>query len=175
MSAALFLDRDGTIIKDVGDVKYINQIKFYEYTFEALQNAQRYFSLFIVTNQPGIAKGVLTHDDVNTIHTYIKDVLQSKGIRIEAIYYCPHSREDNCNCRKPNTYFVEYTIKKYNMNRERSYIIGDHPSDIELAQKSGMNGIYVLTGHGLKHRKEIADESIVKRNLKYAIDYICSM
>ena len=171
MSAALFLDRDGTIIKDVGDVKYITHVKFYDFTFEALQKAQKFFKLFIITNQPGISKNILTHNDVVSVHDFIKNELSMNKITIEEIYYCPHAKEDNCQCRKPNTFFIDEAVAKHKINVNNSFVIGDHPSDVMLAKRCGMQGIYVLTGHGRKHRNEV-DNVIVKRNLYYAVDYI---
>lgn len=174
MNKAIFLDRDGTIIKDNGFIKKINQVRLYSYTIEALSLAQKYFKLFIITNQPGISKGYITLDEVTRVNNYILEILKEKGIMIEQVYLCPHSKEDRCSCRKPNTYFVDIASREYNLDLKNSFVIGDHPSDIQLAQNAGMQGIYVLTGHGRRHYKELGKDVTKKLNLKKAIKYIIS-
>ena len=77
------------------------------------------------------------------------------GIDIKEIYSCTHRKEDNCLCRKPNTFFIDSAKDKFSIDLENSFVIGDHPSDIELAIKIKANGIYVLTGHGQKHFREL--------------------
>ncbi|MEJ5363416.1 MAG: HAD family hydrolase [Spirochaetota bacterium] len=169
---SLFLDRDGTLIKDVGYIGDPGRVVFYKFTFDALKEAQQFFKLFIITNQAGIAKGIVTMDEAIAVNNYIQNVLKDKGITIESMYMCPHRKEDNCHCRKPETYFVDEAVAQYNLEVAKSFVIGDHPSDILLAKNAGMQGIYVLTGHGKKHKNEINNCVIVKKNLHYAIDYI---
>jgi D-glycero-D-manno-heptose 1,7-bisphosphate phosphatase len=169
---AIFLDRDGTIIKDNGYIGDIMQVTFFPFTFYALRKIQQLFTLFIVTNQAGIAKGIVTKDEVASVNSYIVKVLSHNGIKIEAVYCCPHKKEDNCQCRKPKPYFLEQAISEYRIDRSKSFVVGDHPCDILLAKNAGMQGIYVLTGHGKKHKNEIDNYAIVKKNLQYAIDYI---
>jgi D-glycero-D-manno-heptose 1,7-bisphosphate phosphatase len=172
---AIFLDRDGTIIKDTGYIKNIKDVNFYPFTFEALKLAQKYFKLFIITNQSGISKGLITEEDVIKINDYILTTLKNEGITIEKIYYCPHSKEESCQCRKPSPYFVNMAIREYNLDISNSYVIGDHPSDIQLAKNAGINGIYVLTGHGRKHLSELDWDTVKKANLKKAIEYILNL
>lgn len=174
MNKGIFLDRDGTIIRDKGFIKETKQVRFYPYTFKALSLAQKYFKLFIITNQPGISKGYLTLDETIKINEYILKILRERGIIIERIYCCPHSKEDNCSCRKPKTYFVDLASKEYSLDLKNSYVIGDHPSDIQLAQNAGMQGIYVLTGHGKRHYNDVEYNITKKINLKKAIEYIIS-
>ncbi|MCX8124572.1 MAG: HAD family hydrolase [Spirochaetes bacterium] len=169
---AVFLDRDGTIIKDKGYIGDITKVTFFPFAFDALLKIQQFFMLFIVTNQAGIAKGIVTHDEVTAVNSYIVRVLSNKGIKIQALYCCPHKKEDDCKCRKPKPYFIEQAISKYKIDSSKSFVVGDHPSDVMLAQNAGMQGIYVLTGHGQKHRGEINNNVIVKKNLHYAVDYI---
>ena len=172
MKPAIFLDRDGTIIKDKGNISDTRQVEFYHYTFECLRQLQRNYLLFIITNQPGIAKGVVLHEQVEKVNLFVQDFLKVEGVEIKAIYCCPHQKGDNCECRKPKTYFLEKAQKEYSLDLKNSYVIGDHPSDIELAIYSEANGIYLLTGHGRKHYKELSehlkDKVIIMRNLEFA-------
>jgi D-glycero-D-manno-heptose 1,7-bisphosphate phosphatase len=155
MNRAVFLDRDGTIIKDRGHINDVKDVVFYNYTFDCLKELQKDFLLFIITNQPGVSKGIISVDSLNRIHTYILHKMGEHGIDIKEIYCCTHRKEDNCLCRKPNTVFIDSAKDKYSIDLENSFVIGDHPSDIELAIKIKTNGIFVLTGHGQKHFCEL--------------------
>lgn len=169
--AAVFLDRDGTIIKDNGYINNTKQIEFYSYSFESLRTLQAHFELFIITNQAGIGKGLITKLELEKIHNFMLRALNDEGIKIREVYTCPHTKQDNCICRKPKPYFIAQAIQKYNIDIIKSYIIGDHPSDVELAINTGANGIYVLSGHGLKHYTEIEQiksQISIKRNLQAA-------
>ncbi len=176
MNQAIFLDRDGTLIKDRGHLSKINKIVFYNYTFDCLRELQKDFLLFIITNQPGVSKGIITDDDLDNIHKYLLRKMCDNGISIKEIYCCIHRKEDNCLCRKPNTYFIDRAKEKYSIDIMNSYVIGDHPSDVELAINSKANGIFLLTGHGQKHYHELKFTMNPKikicRNLKSATQII---
>ncbi len=172
MYRAIFLDRDGTIIKDKGYIKKISEVDFYPSCFESLYEAQKYFKLFIVSNQEGISRGKITLEEVTEVNNYILYVLQKNKIKIEKIYFCPHTKEENCICRKPKTYFLDLVKEEFSIDLHKSFVIGDHPSDIQLANNSNATGIYVLTGHGRRHIKELEKKIIIKLNLKKAIEYI---
>ena len=156
MNRAVFLDRDGTIIKDRGHINNIKDIVFYNYTFDCLKELQKKFLLFIITNQPGVAKGLIKVESLDIIHNSILNTMNDHGIDIKEIYCCTHNKEDYCSCRKPNTFFIDYAKDKFSIDLKKTYIIGDHPSDIELAIRIKANGIYLLTGHGQKHYRELS-------------------
>jgi D-glycero-D-manno-heptose 1,7-bisphosphate phosphatase len=165
---AVFLDRDGTIIKDNGYIGNSDEVEFYPFTFEALKLLQEKFLLFIVTNQSGIGKGLLKEKDVEDLNDYILNRLNEKGVKIEELYYCPHTTEDKCNCKKPLPYFIDLAAEKYNIDKGRSYVIGDHPSDILFAKNARATGNFLLSGHGRGHLKEIKEDTIASKNLYYA-------
>lgn len=169
---AIFLDRDGTLIDDVGYIKQTSQVSFYPFTFEALSLLQEHFSLFIITNQSGIAKGITTEKEVSNINKYIIQTLHKQGIVICDFFCCPHNSEDNCECKKPKTYFIEKAQQSYNIDLSRSYIIGDHPSDIQCGLNAGILPIYLLTGHGKKHKDELNNKTVICTNLLEASKYI---
>jgi D-glycero-D-manno-heptose 1,7-bisphosphate phosphatase len=157
MRPAIFLDRDGTIIKEKGYIADIRDVVFYDYTFNCLRELQNRFILFILTNQPGIGKGIISKNDVENIHSYILQKMQDHGIAIKEIFCCGHKKEDRCPCRKPGTFFIDNAKDKYSIDINGSYVIGDHPSDAELAINAKANGIYLLTGHGRKHYHDLND------------------
>ncbi len=172
MYKAIFLDRDGTIIRDKGYIRKIKDVDFYPLTFQALLKAQEFFKLFIISNQQGVSLGKISLNELNEVNNYILDILAKKGIKIEKVYYCPHSKKEGCQCRKPKTYFLELASKEFSIDLTQSYVIGDHPSDIKLALNANCKSIYVLTGHGRRHLSEITGEVIKKTNLKKAIEFI---
>jgi D-glycero-D-manno-heptose 1,7-bisphosphate phosphatase len=171
---AIFLDRDGTLIEDVGYIKQSSEVKFYSFVMEALMLLQEYFLLFIITNQSGIAKGITTEEEVIDVNTYILRTLKEKGIFIHDIFYCPHKTEDNCNCKKPKPYFIYKAYQLYNIDLKRSFIIGDHPSDIQCGSNAGITPVYLLTGHGIRHKSEVKDDTIIFDNILKASEFIIS-
>ena len=162
---AVFLDRDGTLIDDVGYIKHSSEVSFYSFTFEALSLLQEHFLLFIITNQSGIAKGITTEKEVSEVNKHIINKLKEQDIVIYDTFCCPHRREDNCECMKPKTYFIDKAHQLYNIDLSGSFIIGDHPSDIQCGLNAGVTPIYLLTGHGEKHKDEISKETVICSDL----------
>jgi len=172
---AIFLDRDGTIIDDAGYIKHASEVKFYPFTFKALDILQEHFLLFIITNQSGISKGLVTVKEVEEVNNHILNTLKKQGIAIYDFFCCHHKSEDNCECKKPKTYFIEKARQLYNIDLSQSFIIGDHPSDVQCGINAGITPIYVLTGHGDKHKNEIKKETIICNNILEATKYLTSI
>ena len=172
--AAVFLDRDGTIIEDCGHLREPCEIIFFPDTFKALNQLQKHFLLFIVTNQPGIAEKEITHADADCVNNAVVSTLAQKGIKIMDVYTCPHKRSENCCCIKPKPYFLKKAAGLYNLNLAKSFMVGDHPHDVQLARNVGAQGIYVLTGHGSKHLSEIPEDTEVFDGIKQACEKIIS-
>ena len=175
MKAAIFLDRDGNLIKDSGFLSDPAKAFIYPFTVEALKLLQKKFDLFIVTNQCGIARGIISAEEADAVNKHIIDFLSTNGIDIKECYVCPHDIDEGCKCRKPQPFFAEQAAVKYNLDLSRSYVIGDHLSDINFAETFGGTGIYVMTGHGGHHRHSVPDDVIVCRNLLYAAKKIISL
>jgi D-glycero-D-manno-heptose 1,7-bisphosphate phosphatase len=155
MHKAIFLDRDGTINEDVGDLYSSDKLIFIPRAIEALKILQQKFQLFIITNQSGIGKTVFSKDEYLQFNEYFIGLLNSCGVTIEQVYHCPHKKEENCICRKPKQYFINEAEKKYDIDIKSSYVIGDHPHDAEMACNVGARSVYLLTGHGKKHLEEL--------------------
>ena len=98
---AVFLDRDGTLIEDVGILTNPGNISIFTDTVDALLQLQKKYSLFVVTNQSGVAQGKITMEEVSNINSHLADMLKGKGVIIKKWYTCPHSKEDRCKCIKP--------------------------------------------------------------------------
>ena len=173
MKRAVFLDRDGTINEDVGDLYSEDKLIFIPGAIKALKILQRSFSLFIVTNQSGIGSNIFSEADFSSFSECFNMLLKREGIIISHTYYCPHKKEDNCICRKPSPYFLKEAQRQYQVDLEGSFVIGDHPHDIEMAHNVEAKSIYLLTGHGEKHREELlANPNFIANNLYEAARYI---
>lgn len=170
--SAIFLDRDGTLIEDRGYFRSLSDIVFYPDTFSALRRIKDRYLLFIITNQPAIGLGVLSHEDVERINNHIVKILDREGVTISRVYTCPHRRDQGCKCIKPNPYFLFEAARDFDLDLSRSFSIGDHPHDVELASNVGAQGIYLLTGHGQKHQRELPPGAWVSANMEEAITLV---
>lgn len=170
---AVFLDRDGTIIEDRGHLSQPSQAVFFAGTVSALRRLNEHFALFIVTNQSGVAKGLLTLEDVGRVNTHVASYLAGFGIRIIDTYVCPHDSSDGCECIKPKPYFLRKAEREHGIDLARSFAVGDHPHDVAFAENAGASGIYVLSGHGRKHRHEVREDVRIAAGIEEAADIIC--
>ena len=150
---AIFLDRDGTLIEDVGYMKSSNLIKWLPKVQDTLKIfVDNKYLLVVITNQSGIARGILTEKDVISIHTTMNEqILDRCGIVISKFYYCPHHPEAiipkyriNCLCRKPGNLLFNKAIKELNINLEKSICIGDKITDLTAANAAGIKKLFLL-------------------------------
>ena len=136
---ALFLDRDGIINKDLGYVSKIEDFKFTEGIFELLHLfVEKGYLLFIVTNQSGIGRGYYTIKDFNALTKWMVHAFKEQNIEIQSVQHCPHTPNENCACRKPETGMVDAILKEYQIDLSNSWLIGDKQSDIDLAHNAGI-------------------------------------
>lgn len=145
MNKAIFLDRDGIINVDKAYVSKIEDFDFCEGIFEVLKHFQSLgYLLIIVTNQSGIGRGYYTQEDFDTLTAWILAELKKEEINIHAVYHCPHSPEDRCDCRKPNSKMLQDAIKEFDIDVKKSWMIGDKLSDIEAGKNAHIdNTIFV--------------------------------
>jgi len=172
--AAVFLDRDGTIIEDRGDLSEASQVVFFPDAVDALRRLCEHFELFIVTNQSGVAKGTISLADVERVNAYVTSYLAEHGVPITATYVCPHERSAGCDCIKPKPYFLRKAEMEFGIDLQRSFAVGDHPHDVKFALNVDAVGIYVLSGHGRKHQAELPAGSVVTAGIREAADHILS-
>jgi histidinol-phosphate phosphatase family protein len=169
----VFLDRDGTLLEDPG---YLHRLEDYALLPGAIEGlralAEAGCGLVIITNQSGIGRGYYAEADFQRLTDHLLDDLASHGIRIDATYFCPHRPDEGCSCRKPETGMLERAERELGARLSASWVIGDLPSDMELARRAGCRGIFVLTGHGAEHRAEIAPEVPVVADLRAAAEAI---
>lgn len=166
---AIFLDRDGTLIEDRGHLHQPSQVVFYPFTFQALRGLQTHFRLFIVTHQGGIAQGLITAAQAAAVNDHVVRELAARDIEITRVYTCPHDRREQCHCLKPQPHFLQEAAREYGIDLSRSFTVGDHPHDVDLAAAAGAKaGILVLTGHGCKHLHEMAPDTPTAASLAEA-------
>jgi D-glycero-D-manno-heptose 1,7-bisphosphate phosphatase len=175
MRPAVFLDRDGTLIEDRGHLRTPEDVVFFADTIPALRELRNEFLLFIVTQQSGIARGLITSEHARTVNNHVVDLLAAAGITILEVYCCPHDRADGCRCIKPNPFHLHQAANDYDVDLTRSFVMGDHPHDVELACRAGATGIYLLTGHGKKHQDELPPDVIVADGIGNASRFALQM
>lgn len=145
---AIFLDRDGTLIEDVGYIKHPDDVRLLPGVATALRrahNVQR--TVIVATNQSGIARGRLTEDDYRAVWKRTNDLLAELGAFVDAEYHCPHHPDFTgpCNCRKPDIGLFERAIVEHAIDAGASAFIGDRWRDVAPAARYGATGILVTT------------------------------
>jgi D-glycero-D-manno-heptose 1,7-bisphosphate phosphatase len=149
---ALFLDRDGVINHDPGDYTMTpEEFIILPTVMEALALAQsKGYTLFVITNQGGIAKGLYTHETVAVMHDILHRTCQESGVEIKRILYSPHHPEfGNSLTRKPERLLMERALARYNLDAAKSVMIGDRERDVQCAQQVGVRGILIPTNSPL--------------------------
>lgn len=152
---AIILDRDGTLIEDKDYAYKIEDFELLPGVIEGLNILQKNFLLFIVTNQSGIGRGYYSESDFFKFNNHLIKVLEENQIKIEKTFCCPHIKEEKCECRKPKIKYIEDIVDGWNIDIEESWMIGDHPSDIQFGINGGCKTIFLTTGHGYKHIDEL--------------------
>jgi D-glycero-D-manno-heptose 1,7-bisphosphate phosphatase len=153
---AVFLDRDGTIIEEVGYLDRPERVEFFPWTTDAIRVLNRAgLAVVLVSNQSGIARGFFTEAVVDDVHHRISEMLAAGGARIDAYYYCPHHPDGKvpglarvCDCRKPARGLVDRAVTEFGIDPERSFVVGDRWLDIGLARTVGAKAVLVRTGYG---------------------------
>jgi D-glycero-D-manno-heptose 1,7-bisphosphate phosphatase len=181
MNKAVFMDRDGTIIEDIGYLNHPGAIQFIPGSIDAIKklNASGY-KVIVITNQAGVARGLVSENMLQTIDKTLHKWLLSSGAHLDGIYYCPHHPEHGyypykqiCECRKPHPGLIKKAQRDFNIDLAQSYMVGDKATDIEAGQKAGVKTIHVLSGRGKdeKDKIKIAPDHTAQ-NLTDAVNWI---
>ena len=156
MTPAVFLDRDGTLIEEVGYLDRLDRLELFPWSVDAVRLLNRAgFRVVVVTNQAGVARGFFDERFVAETHRLLEEKLAAGGARIDGYYYCPHHPDApleayrvKCGCRKPQPGMIRSAAKDLGIDVARSFVVGDRWLDMELAHASGATGILVRTGYG---------------------------
>lgn len=169
---AVFLDRDGTLIEDVGVLRHPGQIRLFPDTIEALRLLDKNYLLFVISNQPGISRKQVTCRQVTGLNLALDDILRKNNIRIQKWFVYPHVRTEECRCIKPNPFFLQQAAAEYGIDLAHSFMIGDHPHDVYTGDPVGVFGLYLLTGHGIRHIDDLSSEKLVFHSIGHAAAWI---
>jgi D-glycero-D-manno-heptose 1,7-bisphosphate phosphatase len=181
--SAVFLDRDGTLIEEVGYLDRPERVQLYPWSTDAIRALNTAgIRVVMVSNQSGIARGFFTEDTLRAVHEHLADRLAAGGAHIDAYYYCPHHPDGRipeyarvCDCRKPGRALVDRAVAAFGIDPARSFAVGDRWLDVQLARTVGARGVLVRSGYGAleEHRAPhgVAADAVVN-NLIEAVGWI---
>jgi len=163
---AIFLDRDGTVNIEKN---YLHRIADWEWVAGAPQAIKRLrdagYRIIIITNQAGIARGMYSAADVETLHAHVNAELATIGTAIDGFYFCPHhpdfGQPRDCDCRKPKPGMLRAAAARHTIDLSRSWMIGDKDIDIEAGRAAGTQTLLVRTGYGRQHEAAFAPEMVI--------------
>lgn len=169
----VLLDRDGTIIVERNYLSNPDRIELLPGALDALKELKKLgLGLVIITNQAGIGRKYFDLDALSKIHQKLTGLLLKSGVVLDDIYFCPHTPEDNCLCRKPKTKLVEKARERHNFDPKLCFVVGDNKGDIELGNNIGATTILVRTGYGRQTEKERINSDYVVDNLEDVLPII---
>lgn len=156
MNPAVFLDRDGTLLEEVGYLDRLDRMHLFPWSIDAVRLLIRGgFVPVVVSNQAGVARGFFGEDVVRELHAHLEKLFADGGAPIAGFYYCPHHPDASvaayrrdCECRKPRPGLVRQAQQDLGLDLARSYVVGDKWVDVALANRVGATGILVRTGYG---------------------------
>jgi len=157
-SPAVFLDRDGTMAKDVNYCRRPEDFELFLNTARAIKLLNEHgYKVIVVTNQSGIARGYFTEEILDKIHQKMLRELAKEGARVDGIYYCPHHPDDNCQCRKPKPKLVFQAVKEHDIALGHSFVVGDKPLDIQLGKAVGCRTVLISANIDDVEREPVPD------------------
>jgi histidinol-phosphate phosphatase family protein len=175
MKNAVFLDRDGTVTVGVPTyerVDSLDKVKLLPNTLEALKLlAALDYLVFFITNQAGLAEGLITWDDFNEINDKVLNLIADTGIKVSKTYVCPHGEDNNCDCRKPKPKLLFDAAKEYGLDLASSWMIGDRPSDVMTGVNAGTKTVLVKSG---VPTVECEQATVTLPSLLEAVQYIAA-
>ena len=178
MDPAIFLDRDGVIIKNRNNyVRNWSHVRFYKRSLDAISKlSATSYKIVLVTNQSAVGRGLISISTANDINRKIVDQIKKSGGRIDGVFMCPHQPDDMCFCRKPQPGLLFEAAKALSIDLKRSVLIGDAISDLQAGQNAGVaRTILVLTGRGRKQLKRVPVDHLqsfdVFQSLSHAVNH----
>ena len=175
---AVFLDRDGTINVEKDYLYHIEDFEFFPGVINALRLLQDAgYLLIIITNQSGIARGYYNEKDFETLNKWMLGELESRGVHIDAVYYCPHHPEAklekyriDCGCRKPKLGMYEKAVKEFDLDLRNCFAIGDKIRDCAICESTDCCG-FLITGN---EKQEVIERVKAGKvhNVSYATDLL---
>jgi heptosyltransferase-2 len=177
----VYLDRDGTLNFDPGYLNQPDQLQLLPGVGQAVARLNRAgFRAVVLSNQSGVARGLITKEQLDAVHLRLRELLAEDGARLDGIFICPHHPEEACACRKPAPGLVVRAQQELGLAPDRAIVIGDKASDVELARNIGATAVFVSSGHHPEEEQaRMVDRSLVPdftaRDLAGAVEWILEM
>lgn len=177
-ATAIFMDRDGTVSEEVGYMYHSGLYRVFPWSGDAIRKINSSgMKAILTTNQSGIARGYFPESTVHEVHQILQMELQQSEAHIDAIYYCPHSPEEGCECRKPRPGMILRAARELDIDLSRSYMIGDRYIDVRTAHAAGVRSVLVCSGDGAGEMAKYGglpgpQPDFVADNLLHAVDAI---
>jgi len=179
-NVAVFLDRDGVINEEVDLLYRVEQLRLLSGAAEAIrQFNEQGIKVIVVTNQPVVARGLCTEQNVEKIHEVLQRMLNEKGAHLDAIYYCPYHENADlpkyrkaCPDRKPNIGMLKKAASRFHLDLQQCFVVGDRTVDIQTGVNAGCRTILVKTGYGGSDGKYEVRPNYVCKDLREAVDLI---
>ena len=174
----VFFDRDGTLNQDVGYLGSVENLVLFPGVTEALARLNQGGGVgVLITNQSGVARGLISEDSLTRIHEALQQSIEAAGGYLSGWYVCPHHPNEGCQCRKPKSGLVEQAVAELDINLECSYVVGDKESDMQLACNIGAVGVLVTTSHHSQKALTYVNSGALPRryvasNLTEAVEWI---
>lgn len=149
---AVFLDRDGTLIENVEYLRDPKEVRLLPGAGEALALLQRRgFALVLVSNQSGIGRGLIHPADLDKVHRRLEECLQAYGVRLDGVYYCPHTPWEGCGCRKPQPGLLVQAAQQMDIDLGSSFLVGNADSDVAAGKAAGCRTVLLTVCPDLHH------------------------
>ena len=170
----VFLDRDGTLIEDVGYLARVEDLRIFPFTSEAVRLLRENgFLVVVITNQSGIGRKIYDEAAMHAIHKRMQDDLDNM---LDGFYFCPHLPGDGCACRKPNLGMLEAACGDMEIDMNGSWMIGDKAIDIQTGSNAGIKTALVLTGYGGRNTNgETPEPDVIGEDLLDAVKKIITL
>jgi D-glycero-D-manno-heptose 1,7-bisphosphate phosphatase len=173
MKTAVFLDRDGTINKEVAYLSRVEDLILLPTVAEAIRQLNdRAIRALVVTNQSGIGRGLYRETDMLRIHAEIERRLAAEGSHLDGIYFCPHHPDEECDCRKPQSGMLVRAAREHGLDLTTSFVVGDKITDLQAGQRVGCQTVLVLTGYGEEEKDTTFPIDFIAADLLEAVTWI---
>jgi D-glycero-D-manno-heptose 1,7-bisphosphate phosphatase len=145
------LDRDGTVIAERHYLSDPEQVELLEGAADGLRRLRELgLGLVLVTNQSAVGRGYFDLSRLEEIHRRLRELLDAEGVTLDGIYYCPHTPDEGCACRKPRPEMIEAAARELGFDPSRAFVVGDKACDVELGRGVGATTLLVRTGYGAR-------------------------
>ena len=172
---AIFLDRDGVLTEEIGYITSVENLNIFPYATECIRQIhEKGYYAIVITNQSGIARGLFTEETLKNMNTFLMEMTG-----VDAVYYCPHHPDGGvdryriiCKCRKPETGLLWQACNDFDIDMNRSYMIGDRAGDILTGQRAGIKTVLLESGYGLVRLEQDVTPDYVFADLRNVIDIL---